>query len=88
MVTKARLHELVELLSDTDLSDAERLLEERVRVASDEAERLADEAWMNADLSNLGLYEPYDWGGAGPQVGLPVRFVPGEGLIIIDDASG
>ena len=40
-------------------------------------------AWLDADLSNLGASEPYDWGDEDPvTLGKPVTYVPGEGLIV------
>ena len=40
-------------------------------------------AWLNADLSNLGAYEPYDWGDEDPEtLGKSVAYVPGEGLLV------
>ena len=40
-----------------------------------------DRAWMGADLSRLGEFEPYDFGGldAG-QLGTPVRHLPDGGI--------
>ena len=33
-----------------------------------------DRAWLDADLSRLGEYEPYDWGDADPEtLGEPLR---------------
>lgn len=43
-------------------------------------------AWMDADLSRLGEFEEYDWGGVNPEeLGEPVQFVPGVGLVVVDE---
>ena len=44
----------------------------------------ADRAWLETDLSDLGSFDPYDWGPQGPPDGPPVRYVPGEGLMVED----
>ena len=41
-----------------------------------------DETWMQADLSSLGNHEPYDWQPGELEEGLPVKHVPGKGLMI------
>ena len=40
-----------------------------------------DRAWLDADLSRLGEYEPYNWGEGEADEGEPLRFVPGQGLV-------
>jgi len=47
-----------------------------------------DRAWLEADLSRLGDFEPFQWGPGGPPQGRPVRFVPGQGLVIEDRPRG
>ena len=47
-----------------------------------------DRAWLEADLSRLGEFEPYEWGPSGPPQGRVVRFVPGQGLVIEDRPRG
>ncbi|MFH7244295.1 MAG: hypothetical protein ACHWZW_15770 [Spirulina sp.] len=41
-----------------------------------------DSAWLNADLSNLGAYEPYEWAEGELEEGKPVKYIPGKGLVI------
>ena len=41
-----------------------------------------DRAWLDADLSRLGEYEPYDWGEGEADEGETLSFVPGQGLVI------
>lgn len=41
-----------------------------------------DREWLDSDLSNLGSYEPYDWQPGELEIGKPVRYVPGVGLVI------
>ena len=41
-----------------------------------------DETWMQSDLSSLGNHEPYDWQPGELEEGLPVKHVPGKGLMI------
>jgi hypothetical protein len=41
-----------------------------------------DHAWLDADLSHLGEFEPYDWGEAGPPPGQPLRYLPGVGIVV------
>jgi hypothetical protein len=41
-----------------------------------------DSAWLNADLSNLGAYEPYEWAEGELEEGNPVKYIPGKGLVI------
>jgi len=41
---------------------------------------------MDADLSRLGEHEPYDWGVEGPPETVnPIRYVPGQGLMVFPD---
>jgi len=44
-----------------------------------------DAAWLNSDLSNLGSYEPYDWQPGELEAGLPVKYVPGKGVVIVEE---
>jgi hypothetical protein len=41
-----------------------------------------DSAWLNADLPNLGAYEPYEWAEGELEEGNPVKYIPGKGLVI------
>jgi hypothetical protein len=44
-----------------------------------------DTAWLETDLSNLGSYEPYDWQPGEIGEGLPVRYIPGIGVVIVEE---
>lgn len=44
-----------------------------------------DEAWLESDLSNLGSYEPYDWQPGEIGEGCPVRYIPGVGVVIVEE---
>lgn len=52
--------------------DSEQLLEE-------------DENWLKTDLSNLGNYEPYEWQPGELNEGLPVKHLPGKGIVIVEE---
>ena len=41
--------------------------------------------WLDADLG--GALPDYDWGEMAVPGGIPVRYVIGEGIVIVDDAS-
>jgi hypothetical protein len=41
-----------------------------------------DQAWMDADLSRLGEFEPYEWEEGEIKDGKPIEYVPGVGLVI------
>lgn len=44
-----------------------------------------DENWLETDLSNLGSYEPYDWQPGELDEGLPVKYLPGKGIVIVEE---
>lgn len=44
-----------------------------------------DAAWLNSDLSNLGSYEPLDWQPGELEAGLPVKYIPGKGVVIVEE---
>lgn len=44
-----------------------------------------DENWLETDLSNLGSYEPYDWQPGELDEGLPVKHLPGKGIVIVEE---
>ncbi|MBM3266860.1 MAG: DUF2281 domain-containing protein [Candidatus Sericytochromatia bacterium] len=46
-----------------------------------------DRAWLDADLSGLGRWEPYDWGPGGPPKGRPVIWDDARGVFFVEDAS-
>jgi hypothetical protein len=41
-----------------------------------------DVAWMESDLSHLGVYGPYEWAEGELEDEAPVRYEPGQGLRI------
>lgn len=55
--------------------------EHQLSIASDES----DEGWLETDLSNLGSYETYDWQPGELGEGLPVKYVPGKGVVIVEE---
>ena len=44
-----------------------------------------DKNWLEADLSNLGSYEPYEWQPGELKEGLPVKHLPGKGIVIVEE---
>ena len=44
-----------------------------------------DAGWLETDLSNLGSYEPYDWQPGELDKGLPVKYIPGMGVVIVEE---
>lgn len=50
----------------------------------DDWEEEQDEVWLD-DLSNLESYEPYDWQSGEIGEGLPVRYIPGVGVVIVEE---
>lgn len=44
-----------------------------------------DEKWLETDLSNLGSYEPYEWEPGELDEGLPVKHIPGKGIVIVEE---
>ncbi|MGB3755085.1 MAG: hypothetical protein WBA07_01760 [Rivularia sp. (in: cyanobacteria)] len=44
-----------------------------------------DKNWLEADLSNLGNYEPYEWQPGELNEGLPVKHLPGKGIVIVEE---
>ena len=49
-----------------------------------ELDEESDTGWVETDLSNLGSYEAYDWQPGELNQGLPIKYVPGMGVVIID----
>ncbi|HLO88552.1 MAG TPA: DUF2281 domain-containing protein [Nostocaceae cyanobacterium] len=43
--------------------------------------------WLESDLSNLGSYDDYEWQPEELNQGLPIKFIPDQGLIIIEKSS-
>jgi len=52
-------------------------------VKSDNLQKGCDAAWLKSDLSNLGRCEPYDWQPGELDEGLPVKYVPGIGIVVV-----
>ncbi|MBC6431865.1 DUF2281 domain-containing protein [Nostoc sp. HG1] len=55
--------------------------ESQLSVVSQES----DARWLETDLSNLGSYEPYDWQPGELDKGLPIKYVPGMGVVIVEE---
>ena len=53
-------------------------------VAGDDLQEEHEMAWLETDLSNLGSYESYDWQPGEIGEGLPVKYIPGMGLVIVE----
>lgn len=45
----------------------------------------SDAGWLETDLSNLGRYEAYDWQPGELDKGLPIKYVPGMGVVIVEE---
>ena len=54
-------------------------------LAGDDLREEQDDAWLETDLSNLESYEPYDWEPGEMGEGLPVKYVPGMGVVIVEE---
>ena len=54
----------------------------RADIEDEDGMTAEDRAWLDADLSDLSLHEPYDWGANGPPPVKPVKYVPGVGFLI------
>jgi hypothetical protein len=47
------------------------------------SENIADQNWLESDLSRLDEYEPYDWGDLDPlTLGKPIKYVPDRGFVV------
>ncbi|MEH2303515.1 MAG: hypothetical protein V7K88_32245 [Nostoc sp.] len=55
--------------------------ESQLSVVSEES----DAGWLETDLSNLGSYEPYDWQPGELDKGLSIKYVPGMGVVIVEE---
>ena len=44
-----------------------------------------ERAWLDADVSRLGEIDPYEWGEGEADEGETLRFVPGQGLVVVGD---
>jgi hypothetical protein len=77
---------LIEILDFLEFIEWRKQKNHGVSVSEDTEMQTADDAaWLNSDLSNLGSYEPYDWQPGELEAGLPVKYVPGQGIIIIEE---
>jgi hypothetical protein len=54
-------------------------------VSGDDLREEQDAAWLETDLSNLGSYDPYDWEPGEMGEGVPVKYVPGMGVVIVEE---
>lgn len=50
-------------------------------------ERQEDQGWMESDLSRLGEFEPYEFQEGDLERGDPVEYVPGLGIVVVEDAE-
>lgn len=81
----SELHRLIDALPLHYAVLAKRILEAMVGQASETSGSAGeDQAWLGADLSRLGDYEPFEWGPQGAPKGKPVRYVDGVGFVVED----
>ncbi|MHC5824281.1 MAG: hypothetical protein ACYT04_52705 [Nostoc sp.] len=59
--------------------------ESQLSIVSEELDEESDAGWLETDLSNLGSYEPYDWQPGELEKGLPVKYLPGMGVVIVQE---
>ncbi|WP_334783245.1 DUF2281 domain-containing protein [Nostoc sp.] len=59
--------------------------ESQLSIVNEELDEESDAGWLESDLSNLGSYEPYDWQPGELDKGLPVKYVPGMGVVIVEE---
>jgi len=62
-----------------------RLRNELLSVKSEDLRQEDDAQWLETDLSNLDSYEPYDWQPGELNEGLPVKYYPGKGVVIVEE---
>lgn len=79
-----KLHRRLDALPEEELPIVERFLDFVFYQSGSDEEgmREEDRAWLDADLSNMGDVEPYDWGPDGPPKTKPIDYVPGVGLVV------
>ncbi|MBW4445791.1 MAG: DUF2281 domain-containing protein [Spirirestis rafaelensis WJT71-NPBG6] len=58
---------------------------ELLSVKSEDLRQEDDAEWLETDLSDLGSYEPYDWQPGELNEGLPVKYYPGKGVVIVEE---
>lgn len=94
---KEKIFEKIENLSEVELQEmldfADFLLFRRQKqeasllsaeIVEDDLRDEQDAAWLETDLSNLESYDSYDWQPGEMGEGLPVKYVPGMGVVIVE----
>lgn len=87
MALRDDLRRMLEELPDAELAEVIDLIEERKRRRGPEEMDEETRAWMEADLSNLAAWEPFDWGPDGPPKGQPVTWDEARGAFVIEAAA-
>lgn len=88
MALRDELHRRIDALTEGDLSSVADFVgyleakREREAVQLEPTEE--DRDWLDADLSRLGEFEPYEWGEEGPPKGKPVIWDPESGSFIVE----
>ena len=92
---RAKILEKLEFLSDTQLIEVLDFVDNlnwrfhnQEKASSPNLEAIRDKTdddWLESDLSNLGSYEPYDWQPGELDEALPVKHVPGKGIVIVKE---
>lgn len=77
------LQEVLEFLDFVVWRDRNRE-KSSLSVAGDNLREEQDTAWLETDLSNLESYDSYDWQPGEISEGLPVKYVPGMGVVIVE----
>lgn len=54
-------------------------------VKSEDSPQEDDAQWLETDLSNLDSYDAYDWQPGELNEGLPVKYYPGKGVVIVEE---
>lgn len=90
---KAKILEKLEILPETELLEVLDFIDflnwhqnnqEKSTSPNPEAIRdNSDNNWLESDLSNLGSYEPYHWQSGELEEALPVKYIPGKGIVIV-----
>ncbi len=76
---------LQEVLDFVDFLEYRKVNNQEISLstASNDTREKSDIEWLDNDLSNLGSYESYDWQPGELEEGLPVKYIPGEGVVIV-----
>ncbi|GET39496.1 hypothetical protein [Microseira wollei] len=77
------LQEVLEFLDFVIWRDRNRE-KSSLSVVEDDLREEQDTAWLEMDLSNLESYDAYDWQPGEMSEGLPVKYVPGMGVVIVE----